>query len=398
MKKISKLIQILGLIVIALSFYFLGYFIGHKNFVFESNYHPKLVNLELKKPQEVDFGLFWKAYEAVTEKYAGSYSAQKLVYGAIKGMVDSLDDPYSVFIGPDENKMFLEDLSGEIEGIGAEISKRDDKLIIVAPLSDTPAQKAGLKAQDQILSIDGQDTSLMILSEAINKIRGKAGTEVTLLINRADFPSPKEFKIKREKITISSVKWQMKGDVGYIEITQFGEDTADLAEKAADELIAQKPKAIILDLRNNPGGYLDSSVDVASLFVEQGSVIVQEEYKDGHKDQIKTTLEAKLKDYKLIVLVNEGSASAAEIVAGALQDLRGVTLVGKKTFGKGSVQELENLDIQSILRLTVAKWLTPKGRAIDKEGLPVDVEVEETDQDRNQGLDPQLDKALELVR
>lgn len=398
MKKISKIAQIFGLLLIAVSFYFFGYLIGHKNFVFEKDYKPKLVNLELKKPPEVDFGIFWQAYDTITQKYVGKYSVQKLVYGAIKGMVESLDDPYSVFIEPNGNKMFLDDLSGEIEGIGAEISQQDKQLIVVAPLEDSPAQKAGLKPKDQILEIDGQDTSEMTLEQAIQKIRGKAGTSVTLLISRTDFPSPKEFKITREKITVASVKWEMKGDIGYIQITQFGQDTSTLAQKAASELKSKNPKAIILDLRNNPGGYLDAAVDVGSLFVPPGSVIVKEEYKDGHKEELKTTLEGILKDYKVVVLVNEGSASAAEIVAGALQDLRGATLIGKKTFGKGSVQELENLASQAILRLTIARWLTPKDRTIDKEGLQVDYEVNETDQDRERGLDPQLDKALELVR
>lgn len=221
---------------------------------------------------------------------------------------------------------------------------------------------------------------------------------MTLLINREGFSAPREYKITRDTIVIASVKWEMKGDIGYIKISQFGDDTADLAKKAAQEIASKNPKAVILDLRDNPGGYLDSSVDVASLFVPSGSVIVKEQYKDGHKEELKATSEPILKDYKIFVLINEGSASAAEITAGALQDVRGATLIGKKTFGKGTVQELEDLDTSAVLKLTIAKWLTPNDRTIDKEGIKPDVEVNMTEVDQTQGRDPQLDKALELAR
>lgn len=414
MKIFKKLLIIFGILWLAVIFYFAGYLIGHKNFVFEQDYRPKLVNQELKKPQEVDFSLFWQTWQIISEKYVGAYSVQKLVYGAIKGMVGALGDPYSAFLEPGENKSYLEDLSGELEGIGAELSIRDSKLIVIAPLDDSPAKRAGLKAKDRILEVNGEDTSLMNLDEAVQKIRGKAGTEVTLLVSREGFTSPQEIKIIRERIIISSVKWEMlapsgveglapsavegKGDIGYLKVTQFGDDTSDFSQKAAKELAQNNPKAIILDLRNNPGGYLDASVDLTSLFVPSGSVIVKEEYKDGSKEELKTTLEPILKDYKVIVLINEGSASASEIVAGALQDLRGATLVGQKTFGKGFVQELENLDSGAMLRISVAKWLTPNDRVIDKDGITPDVEVNQTIEDEDEGSDPQLDKALELVR
>lgn len=408
LKKMKKFFVILGILWLAVIFYFVGYLIGHKNIVFESNnYQPKLINLELKKPESVDFGMFWQAWDAITEKYVGNYSTQKLVYGAVRGMVEALDDPYSSFLEPSENNQLLQGLSGGFEGIGAELSGKDGKIVVTAPLEGSPAEKAGLKPQDQILEIDGQDTTEMSLDEAVSKIRGKKGTEVTLLINREGFSAPREFKITREKIVVASVKWEMlassgeaggKGDIGYIKIIQFGDDTSALAQKAAEEIASQKPKAVVLDLRNNAGGYLDSSIDVASLFVPSGSVVVKEQYKDGHKEELKTTLTPILKDYKVIVLVNEGSASASEIVAGALQDLRGATLVGKKTFGKGTVQELENLDTSAVLRLTIAKWLTPKDRVIDKEGIKPDIEVERTEGDIEAGRDPQLDKALESSR
>jgi len=394
LKKFKKILIIFGAIWLLTVFYFFGYLIGHKNIVFEQNYHPKLVNLELKKPETVDFGIFWKAYNAISENYVGSYSTQKLVYGAIKGMVEALDDPYSSFLAQDENNRLHQDLSGEFEGIGAELSNKDGRIIIITPLDGSPAKKIGLKPQDQILAIDGKDTSSMTLDDAVSLIRGKAGTEVALLINREGLQSPQEFKITRDKITVASVTWEEKGNIGYIKISQFGDDTAELTQKAARELAAKNPKAIILDLRNNPGGYLDAAVDVSSLFVPSGSVIVKEQYKDGHKDELKSTLEPILEKYKIIVLVNEGSASASEITAGALQDIRGAIIVGKKTFGKGVVQEIQNLDPTAALRLTIAQWLTPKDRTIDKEGIKPDIEIDE-EKNQESGQDPQLDKALE---
>jgi len=391
LKKIGKII---GIIIVAVTFYFLGFLVGHKNLVFEKNYKPTIVNMDLGKPEDVDFSIFWDAWKLVTEKYVGQYSTGKMIHGAIKGMIEALGDPYSAFMEPGANQMLLEDLSGEIQGIGAEISEKDGKILIVAPLDDSPAKKAGLKAQDEILEIDGQTTQGMNLDQAISKIRGKAGTEVVLLINRSGFNQPQEFKIKREKIIVKSLKFEMKGDIGYIEISQFAEDTSELVRQAAEELIKNNPRAIILDLRDNPGGYLDASVDVASIFMERG-VVVKEEYRDGRIEELKTTLEGKLSKYRILVLVNEGSASASEIVAGALRDSRQALIIGKKTFGKGSVQELENLKDESALRLTVAHWLTPNGQTIDKDGIKPDIEVNFTSDDLAAGRDPQLDRALE---
>ena len=397
MRILSKLAKVFGILIITLVFYFLGFLVGHKNLVFEKNFRPTIVNMDLGKPQDVDFSLFWDAWKLVTEKYVGAYSPPKMVYGAIKGMIEALDDPYSAFMEPGANKMLLEDLSGEIQGIGAEISEKDGRIVVVAPLDDSPAKKAGLKAQDEILAINNQSTEGMSLDEAIFKIRGKSGTEVRLLINRSEFSQPQEFKIIRATIVIKSLKLEIKGDIGYIKISQFADDTSELLKQAAEEIIDKSPRAIILDLRDNPGGYLDASVDVASIFMERG-VVVKEEYRDGRIEELRTTLEGKLSKYPIFVLVNEGSASASEIVAGALRDSRKALILGKKTFGKGSVQELENLKDQSALRLTVARWLTPNGSTIDKEGIKPDIEVDLSSADQVEGRDPQLDRALEEAR
>lgn len=397
MKIAHKFAKVIGIIIIALAFYFLGFLVGHQNIVFEKNFRPTVVNTNLGKPANVDFSVFWKAWEIVQEKYAGIISTQDLVYGAIKGMVDALGDPYSSFMEPGQNQLLMQDLSGEFDGIGAEMTIKDDKLIIVAPLDNSPAQKAGLKSQDQILEIDGQDTGKMSLDEAIAKIRGKAGTQVRLLVNRSDFKSPQEFTITREKIVVKSVKYEIKDNIAYIQISQFGDDTSALAKQAAEEIAKQNPRAIVLDLRDNPGGYLDAAVDVASLFMEKG-VVVKEQYKDGRIEELNTTLAGTLSKYKVVILINEGSASASEIVAGALRDSRQATIVGVKSFGKGSVQEIEDLQGDSALRITVAKWLTPSGKTIDKEGISPDIEVKLTAEDQAAGRDPQLDRALEEAR
>lgn len=393
-----RVVKIIIAVVLAVVFYFAGYLIGHKNLVFEANYKPKIANKELMKPRSVDFGIFWQAWDKIEKEYVGTPDYQKMVYGAVKGMVEALGDPYSVFMEPGESKTFMEDLSGEISGIGAQIDKKDTQLLIIAPLADSPAEKVGLKPQDQILFIDDLPTEPMTLEEAISKIRGKAGTKVKLTIMREGFSEPKVFEITREKITVKSVKWEIKNDnVAYIEISQFGDDTVDLMQKAAKEINAKNPKAIILDLRSNPGGYLEGSVDVASLWMDKG-VVVKEKYKDGRVEELETTLEPILGKYKTIVLINGGSASASEIVAGALQDTGKATLVGEKSYGKGSVQDLEDLAKGASLKLTIAEWLTPKDREINTIGITPDVVVELTEDDHNAGRDPQLDKAIDLLK
>jgi carboxyl-terminal processing protease len=234
----------------------------------------------------------------------------------------------------------------------------------------------------------------MSLDDAITKIRGAAGTKVKLLINRSGFSQPQEFTITRDVITIKSVQWEMKGNIGYIQISQFDTDTSDLIKQATAELAAKNPKGIVLDLRDDPGGYLNAAIDVSSLFMNRG-VVVQEKSKDGHVEQLKTTLNSVFANTKVVVLINGGSASASEIVAGALRDARGAELVGENSFGKGSVQEIDNLPDGSALKITVAKWLTPDGSTIDKVGLKPDVEIGLTAQDTAAGKDPQLDRALQ---
>ncbi len=389
---------IVGLISLLLvsGAYFMGYTVGHKNLVFEKGYRPTIANSELHKPKNIDFSLFWDVWKKVNDKYAGQVDNQKMVYGAINGALQSLDDPYTLFLPPDEAKRFNEDLSGSFDGIGAEIESRSGFITVVAPLEGTPAAKAGLKAKDIITKIDGQETANMSLNEAIGKIRGPKDSTVTLVVAREGAKEPITIVIKRGTITVSSVKWQIKeGNIGYIKISQFGRDTTSLVNEAVDEMVAKKPKALIVDVRNNPGGFLDSAVDVTSLFIKDRGAVVKEKNKEGAVTELKATSPAKLTDIPMVVLVNGGSASASEIFSGALQDYGRAKLIGEKTFGKGSVQELNDTSGGGAVRITVAKWLTPKDRQINKLGINPDIEVKLTDDDTKNSKDPQYDRAVQ---
>ncbi|MCL5795804.1 MAG: S41 family peptidase [Patescibacteria group bacterium] len=393
-KGLKKFIKFLVIVVIIGLIYTGGYLVGHKNVELEKGYIPKITNLNLGAPKDIDFSLFWDAWNTVKDRYVSSSDTQKMTYGAISGMVSSLGDPYSLFLTPEEAKNFSEDLKGTFDGIGAELEAKNGQLTIVAPLDKSPAMEAGLRAQDVISKIDNQSVSEMTFQEAINKIRGSKGTEVTLSVIRQGWDEAKEFKIKRDTIKVDSVKWEQKGNITYIKIRQFGDDTTGLLQKAADFAIKNNSQAVIIDLRNNPGGYVTSAQDLASLFLDN-KVVVKEKQKDNSVQELKTTLIPRLKDKKLTVLINGGSASASEIFAGAIQDYQRGILVGEKSFGKGSVQSLVSLKDGSEVRITIAKWLTPNNRAIDKEGIKPDIEVKLTEDDQNNNRDPQLDRAIE---
>lgn len=394
-KERKRIIKIAISVLIVVGVYFFGYVTGHENLVFEKNLKPTITNRELYKPRQVDFSFFWTVWNKVTTEYVGTVDTQKMLEGAIKGMVDAVGDPYTVFMNADEAKSYAEGLSGQFSGIGAQLDQKDGQIIVVAPLAGTPAEKADLKPQDIILKIDDTSTDKMSIDEAIGKIRGPEGTKVKLSIMREGWSEPKDFTIERAKITVKSVKWEMKdGNVAYISINQFGDDTTDLMKQAAKEIADKKPKAIIIDLRSNPGGYLESAIDVSSLFVKNGSVVVKEQYKDNRIDEQKTTLDPILAGPKIFILTNGGSASAAEITAGALRDLNGSILIGEKTFGKGVVQDLEELKGGATLKVTIAQWLTPSGQTINKEGLKPDIEVGLSEDDAKANRDPQFDRAL----
>lgn len=391
------LIKCLSAILILVGVYYVGYGIGHNNLVFEKNYQPKIVNVGNGQPKDVNFSLFWDAWDVVKTNFINkNLDYKKMVNGAISGMLSSLEDPYTMFMNSEESKVFNEDLNGSFGGIGVEITVKDGLMIIIAPLDDSPAAKAGIKSKDVITKIDGEDVGNYSYAEAINKIRGEKGTNVVLTVLHEGNDEPEDIAITRDTIKNDSVKWEVKDDVMYIRISQFGDDTYDLMNKAAQEIQNKNLSKVIVDLRDNPGGYLTSSIDVVSLFIPDG-VIVQEQDRNGDVNKMSTTHIPRLKDVKLVVLINGGSASASEIFAGAMQDHKKGTIIGEKSFGKGSVQTLEKLEDGSQIKITIAKWLTPDGRAIDKQGISPDIEVKMSDDDKNTDNDIQLQKAIEEV-
>ena len=385
----------ISFIILLVSTFALGGLVGARTVMA----HPyskvgTFINTALGKPSDVNFSLYWDVYNKLEQKFPKPIDQQELVYGAIRGTVAALGDRYSLFLSPKEADRFFEDINGEFSGIGAEISQEQEFFIIVAPLPGSPAEKAGLQAKDVITAVDEKDSKGLQFNELINAIRGPKGSEVKLGILRDGFDEPKEFSLMRDTITIASTSYTLRDDgLAYFKINQFGEDTVKALDTAADDILAKHAKGLILDLRNDPGGFLQTANDVSSFFIDHG-VIVSEERKGGGKELFSVTHEPRLKDIPLVVLVNGGSASASEIVAGAVQDTERGKLVGVKTFGKGSVQEVERLADGSALRLTIAKWLTPKDREINGTGVTPDIEIKE---EPTKDHDPQLDKAVELL-
>ncbi|MDP2741127.1 MAG: S41 family peptidase [bacterium] len=360
------------------------------------------INYNVPQPEEIDFSLFWDSYNKLKQKFINpeKIDTQKIVYGAISGMAKTLDDPYTAFFDPTEAERFLQDLSGSFEGIGVEVGLKKDQLTVISPLEGTPGKKAGLKPGDLILEINGKSTYDMTTEEAVSLIRGPKGTDVDLTIYRTNWNKSKSIKITRDVINIPPMDWELKeGNVAYMRVYQFDDVLSSDFEKAALEILASPAQKIILDLRNNPGGYLEVSQDLAGWFLQSGKTVTIEDLGKGEEQKIfKAKGNSNLSDYPIVVLINQGSASASEILAGALRDNRDVKLIGMKSFGKGSVQEVINLNGGSFLKITVAKWLTPKGQSISEVGLEPDIKVEITDQDTEQGKDPQLEKALEIIR
>ena len=354
-------------------------------------------------PEDLDFSLFWETWRVIERKFVdkASINVQDMVYGAISGMVNSLGDPYTVFMEPDDTKRFIEDVKGSFEGVGMEVGIRNNRLTVIAPLEGTPAQKAGLRAGDVIVKVDGELTSDMTVDEAVNRIRGARGTEAVLTIFRKDWEEEREVKIVRGVIEVPSLKWELLADdnIAYLHLYHFTEKAAYDFRKAAIEILESPANKVILDLRNNPGGYLEVAQDIAGWFLKSGEVVVIEDFGEGKEQKLyKAEGNGLLGSYSLVVIINEGSASGSEILAGALRDNLGVKLIGESSFGKGSVQELEKLKGGSSLKITIAKWLTPKGELITDKGLEPDVKVEITEEDVAAEKDPQLDKAIEIIK
>ena len=400
-KVLRKLIFIFSSLVLIAVIFTGGYFFG------KSSVRPEIIfnvsNHELGQPASVDFSIFWNAWAALQEKFVNKEKLdfQKMVYGAVSGMVNSLGDPYTVFFPPKENQKFQEEIRGSFEGVGMEVGIKKSQLQVISPLEGSPAQKAGLRAGDRILSINGTSTADLSLDEAVNLIRGPKGTQVTLTIIRTGWDKSKDIKIIREVIQVPSLKLEFKEEdkIAYIKLYGFGAKAANDFAQASVSILNSRAEKIVLDLRNNPGGYLEIAQDIAGWLLASGKTVTIEDFAGKQEQKIyKAQGNSWLEKYPLVILINQGSASAAEILAGALRDNRGIKLIGEKSFGKGSVQELEDLQESSSLKITVAHWLTPKGQLISEVGLEPDIKVEMTDKDYENEKDPQLDKALEIIR
>jgi len=395
---------LLALLVLFLftAIWFLG-FIHGSSWGWQANLPSPFENLINKEiPQEVpesDMSIFWDTWKVVLEKYVDrqNLDPEKIILGATRGLIESLEDPYSDFLTAKQTKELSEELSGEFFGVGMEIGKQDGYIVVIAPLPGTPAEEAGIKPNDIILAIEETDTVDLSTTEAAQLIRGKLGTKVTLTVYRSAWNEAKKIELTRDKITIPSTSWEtIEGDIAYLKIYNFNQPLTIDFYQTALEISFAKPKGLIIDLRNNPGGYLDAVVDISGWFLSNGDIILKEDFGNGEIKSFRVSLgQSLLKDIPTVVLINEGTASASEILAGALRDNREVKLIGTKSFGKGSVQELITLKDNNSVKLTISRWLTPKGTIIQGSGLEPDIEIEnEEDFGTYSKIDLEKDKQL----
>ena len=361
-----------------------------------------LANKETQVTTEADFSPFWKVWNTINEKYpkADKITDQNRIYGAISGLISSLDDPYSVFFNPDETKNFEAEIAGNFTGVGMEVGIKDKVLTVIAPLKDTPAYRANIKPGDKILKIDKTVTSGLSIGEAIKLIRGEKDTAVILTIFREGNKDPMEIKIMRDIINMPTLDTELRPDgIFVIKLYSFSANSANLFSNAIKKFAKSGTDKLLLDLRGNPGGYLDSAVDISSWFLPNGKTVVTEDYGNDKKPKIFRSKGYNVFNDKLkfVILIDNGSASASEIVAGAMQDHRRAKIVGDKSFGKGSVQETIKVTPNTLLKITVAKWLTPNGISISEKGLTPDYLVKFTEKDLENKKDPQLEKAVEIL-
>ena len=359
----------------------------------------KLTSKKDYKITKFDLNVVDEIYELIEKRYVDEEVVKEpeIGYGLARGLVSALDDPYSSFMTPQENKSFQDGLGGKLEGVGAELTMREGLLTVVSPLKNSPASQKGIMPEDIILKINGETTEGMSLEQAVLKIRGEKGTDVVLTIFRKN-SEELEITITRDTITVDSVTWEMKDNkIAYISLNQFGENTTKEFNNAVNEIILQEPKGLILDLRFNGGGFLDGAVDIISAFVSEGNAVTIKKRNGVGSEKLDVSGDVKLETIPLVLLINKGSASASEIVAGAIQDYKRGLVLGEQSFGKGTVQEVMPLQDGSSLRLTIAKWFTPNGINISEKGITPDQEVEMTIEDYLEDRDPQLDAAVEYL-
>jgi len=390
--------------ICAIIFFAIGFAVGQKKIQFERHGFVPNITVTNKLPpesQNVDFSLFWDVFETLPQKYIdkSAINGQKLLYGAISGMVRSLGDPYTAFLDPKQNEAVRDELSGSYEGVGIQIGfNQDRRLAVIAPLKGTPAARVGIAPRDLILKIDDKDTFDLTLPEAVDLIRGPAGTKVKLSLAHQD-GQKYDVEVERAKIDVKSVEVEFRqakgGEVAIIKVSRFGDKTDSEWDEAVNQVGQRNVKGIIVDMRNNPGGLLNSAIHLASEFIK--GTVVREEMADGSVQSLGVDHPGKFLKMPLVVLVNGGSASASEIFAGAIQDNKRGKILGEKTFGKGTVQEPIELSGGSALHVTIAKWLTPKGKSIQEAGITPDIIIELSAGDLEQDRDPQLDKSLEQI-
>jgi carboxyl-terminal processing protease len=402
--KRDKIIAV-GSITLFIGIFISGFFIGQRGI--DSSENVALANKALpdyvleEDLDEADFRVFWDVWKLIDDNFPDSteVESQKRVYSATKGLVDSLGDHYSSFFDPEEADYFNQNLTGEFGGVGMEVGMREEGIVVISPLKDSPAYKAGILASDFVLAVDEESILDMSIEEAVQLIRGEVGTEITLTIFREGADASEDILIVRDIIQVPTIETEIKDGVFVISLFSFSENSPKLFREALQDFIDSKEQYLVLDLRGNPGGFLNAAQDMASWFLPEGKIVVTENYADGKEVSHRSKgYDVFNKNLRFVVLVNGGSASASEILAGALRDHGVVKIVGTQTFGKGSVQELIPVRGGGSLKITVAKWLTPDGLSISDSGLTPDFEVEITAEDIEADNDPQLDKAIEVVK
>ncbi len=406
--KTKQTIQVIAVILL-FGMVWMGGFLNGSRWGWQINLpepFEKITNKE--QPAEIPEGnmdIFWETWKTILTKYVGrqDLNTQEMIEGASSGLVQSLDDPHSMFLNKAQTEDLSQELSGEFFGVGMEIGKKEGLLVVVAPLPGTPAAKAGLQPKDAILKIDGKECSDLTSFEAAKLIRGPLGSTVTLTIYRSNWDKTSDVKLVREKIVIPSLTWQMLDNkIAYVQIYNFNQPLLLKFYQVAIEMITAQPNGIIIDLRNNPGGYLEAVTNISGWFFNKGQMVLKEDFGNTDTKIYRANGPGLLKDIPTVVLMNGGTASAAEILAGALHDNRDIKLVGEKTFGKGSVQELVPIIEGNSVKITIARWLTPKGTVIQDNGLVPDFEVEnDSEIGTYEGLDiekdKQLQKAIEVI-
>lgn len=382
---------------------FIGFGLGFNYPVIEQAVKSRLgmtANQNADLPEDLELSSVQHIYDELRQNFDGDLELQQLMDGAKQGLVSASGDPFTEYLDEQAATEFEQSLKGTFSGIGAQIAIKNNNLVVVAPLPGTPADRAGLQAGDHIAGVDGQDTSQMSLQEAVSKIRGREGTEVELLILRGNGrANAEEVAIKRATIEVPSVRTTIKdGNIAHVELIRFGPDTAGEFQEALESVNSQSVNGIVLDMRNNPGGLLQAAIAVADEFLHEGNIVEVRRGGDDVLDVERATRGGRYTDGKVAVLINAGSASASEIVAGALQDNGRAQVIGEQSFGKGSVQEIEELGDGSLLKVTTSHWYTPNGTSISEAGITPGVKVELTQEDFNNDRDPQLDRALRLLR